>query len=80
MIDLVLADAEARGKVGLVGMNLVAAIEKRWWPGVGSNSILPTAIALVAKNRLGRKNKLFVRLKPKTEAAMHHGVETTSTH
>lgn len=81
MIDLVLADAEAQGKAGLVGIALVAAIGKRWWPGVGSNSILPTAAALVDKGRLARKDRLFVRVKkPKTETAGKHTVETTSTH
>jgi hypothetical protein len=82
MIDAALADAEARpgAKAGLRGVELVAAIAARWWPGVGSNSILPTAFALVSKGRLGRKGKLFVRVKANADAAQHHGVGTSSTH
>jgi len=68
MIDEVLADAEAHGKRGLVGKDLLLGIEKRWWPGVGWTSVLPEANRLIKKSGILRKEgKLFVRVK-KNEA------------
>jgi hypothetical protein len=69
MLDILLAEAERAGKQGLVGRDLVVGIRQRWWPGVGWNSILPTAFALVAKGRLDRKGKLFVRLRQQAQGA-----------
>ena len=63
MFNILLADAERAGKIGLQGRDLVVGIGQRWWPGVGWNSVLPTAFALVTKERLERKGKLFARVK-----------------
>lgn len=65
MIDAVLADAERIGKDGLRGRDLIIGISDRWWPGVGWNSILPSAIRLVHKGRLGKRNGLYCRIDTK---------------
>jgi hypothetical protein len=81
MIDTVLLGAERVGKAGLRGFELVAAIQRNWWPGVGSNSILPTAFALVKAKRLGRKGKLFVRVKREaTTTAAESSEAKTASH
>jgi hypothetical protein len=62
MIDAILADAAtAGGRAGLTGRELVVEIAARWWPGVGWNNILPTALRLVEKKRLGRKGDRYLR-------------------
>jgi hypothetical protein len=63
MIDDVIHTAELSGKQGLTGREMVMAIGAKWWPGVGWNDVLPTAALLVKRSRLGRKGKLYVRIK-----------------
>jgi hypothetical protein len=74
MFDTLLAEAERAGKEGLRGRDLVAGIRQRWWPGAGWNSILPTAFLLVQKGRLGRKDKLFVRVRRESAPALLAGM------
>jgi hypothetical protein len=61
MIHLLLAEAKGAGLVGLSGRQLVLAINDRWWPGVGSNDIIPDAYRLVRSGDLTRQGPLFVR-------------------
>ncbi len=65
MIDQLLMEAEREGKDGLKGRALVVGIGNRWWPGVGWNSVLPTAIRLVKSKHLGRSGDLYIRVDEK---------------
>jgi hypothetical protein len=65
MTEALLAEAEAKGKEGLAGRELLDAIHKRWWPGVGWDSILPTINrAMRDRHIFVKKGKLFTRNKP----------------
>lgn len=63
MTDAVLAEAEARGKVGLKGREIVAEIGKQYWPGVKPAQILPQVYQYASKGRLKKTpNGVFRRL------------------
>lgn len=70
MIDEVLADFEKMGRVGLSGRDLVTQIGLRYWPGVGWNSVLPTALRLVKKGRFARDGQLYKRVPTPSLGAM----------
>jgi hypothetical protein len=63
MIDTLLAEAEAEGKRGLRGRDLVRGIASRWWPDVGWDNVLPEAQRLCKRGVLARESDLYVRAK-----------------
>jgi hypothetical protein len=61
MLETVLIEAEKAGKVGLPPKEMVLEIQRRWWPGIGWNSVMPDAARLVNNGVLARSNGLYVR-------------------
>jgi hypothetical protein len=56
----VISDAVGQGKTGLRGQEIVAAIGKRFWPGVQSKQVLPPIYQFAKKGRLIKtKDGLF---------------------
>lgn len=73
MVDTLLSEGEKRGQSGLTGRQIVDAIDKRWWPGVSENVIIPTIYRSVSKKQWFKKDRgLFKRLEngaPKRSSA-----------
>ena len=55
MTTQVLANAEARGRPGLKGTEIVSEISKEFWPGVTGPQILPTVYRFAKKGRIIKK-------------------------
>lgn len=66
MITFAIRSATKEGKSGLTGKEIRDHIDKTYWPGVGSNLVLPTAHRLVKAKRLKRSGDLFL-LAPEKE-------------
>jgi len=67
MTDSVLAQAEANGKPGLKGREIVAEIGRQFWPGVKPEQILPQVYQYAKRGRL-KKTKIGVFQRLKNEA------------
>ena len=59
MIKTLLRKAQESGKKGLGGTELVHAIDRRWWSGVGYNSVVPTAARLARDGHLEKRGTLY---------------------
>jgi hypothetical protein len=60
MTVTVIRDAVGQGKTGLKGQEIVAAIGKKFWPGVQSKQVLPPIYQFAKKGRLIKtKDGLF---------------------
>jgi hypothetical protein len=57
MAESVIREAVVAGKSGLKGQEIVAAIGRKFWPGVQSKQVLPPIYQFAKKGRLHKTNK-----------------------
>ena len=62
MTESVIRDAVGAGKPGLTGAEIVAAIGKRYWPGVQGQQILPSIYGFAKQGRLIKTSNGVFRL------------------
>jgi hypothetical protein len=68
MTETVLAQAEAKGKPGLKGREIVAEIGRQFWPGVKPAQVLPQVYGYAKKDRLKKTAAGLFKRVPKNEA------------
>src|SRR6202035_5169440 len=62
MVTLLLEHAEKHGRRGLTSTEIVAGIDKAWWPGVSVNLIMPTVYRCISKGYwFEKEDKIIVR-------------------
>jgi len=62
MTESVIRDAMGGGKPGLTGKEIVAAIGRRYWPGVNGPQILPSIYKFAKEDRLTKTNNGVFKL------------------
>lgn len=60
MIVSLLKDAERQGKRGLEPREITIGITKRWWPGVKSEDVAPTAWRMWKAGRLEKDGTVYM--------------------
>jgi hypothetical protein len=62
MAESVIRDAVTAGKPGLTGAEIVAAIGKRYWPGLKGQQILPSIYGFAKNHRLTKTDSGIFKL------------------